>query len=118
MKHIDSGIRPTTLLTIATTFVPICLRLETLSQSRVHCKGVTFMNGRVCDSRFSIPQGHTDGSVTYLVEVAGRRVAFTGDLIAAPGQIWEIYSLQKRFPGMRGGYWGFGDAIGEIKYRR
>jgi glyoxylase-like metal-dependent hydrolase (beta-lactamase superfamily II) len=27
--------------------------------------------------------GHTDGSVTYLVEVAGRRVAFTGDLIAA-----------------------------------
>jgi glyoxylase-like metal-dependent hydrolase (beta-lactamase superfamily II) len=59
--------------------------------------------------------GHTDGSVTYLVEVAGRRVAFTGDLIAAPGQIWEIYSLQKRFPGMRGDYWGFGGAIEEIK---
>src|SRR5262245_53647366 len=40
--------------------------------------------------------GHTDGSVTYLVDVAGRRVAFTGDLISGPGQIWEIYSLQKR----------------------
>ena len=59
--------------------------------------------------------GHTDGSVTYLVEMAGRRVAFTGDLIAAPGQIWEIYSLQKRFPGMRGDYWGFGGAIEELK---
>ena len=59
--------------------------------------------------------GHTDGSVTYLVEVDGRRVAFTGDLIAAPGQIWEIYSLQKRFPGMRGDYWGFGGAIEEVK---
>ena len=59
--------------------------------------------------------GHTDGSVTYLVEVAGRRVAFTGDLISGPGQIWEIYSLQKRFPGMRGDYWGFGGAIEELK---
>ena len=59
--------------------------------------------------------GHTDGSVTYLVEVAGRRVAFTGDLISGPGQIWEIYSLQKRFPGMRGDYWGFGGAIEEVK---
>ena len=59
--------------------------------------------------------GHTDGSVTYLVELDGRRVAFTGDLIAAPGQMWEIYSLQKRFPGMRGDYWGFGGAIEEVK---
>jgi len=59
--------------------------------------------------------GHTDGSVTYLVEIAGRRVAFTGDLISGPGQIWEIYSLQKRFPGMRGDYWGFGGAIEELK---
>jgi len=59
--------------------------------------------------------GHTDGSVTYLIEVAGKRVAFTGDLISGPGQIWEIYSLQKRFPGMRGDYWGFGGAIEEVK---
>jgi glyoxylase-like metal-dependent hydrolase (beta-lactamase superfamily II) len=59
--------------------------------------------------------GHTDGSVTYLVEVAGRRVAFTGDLLCGPGQIWEIYSLQKRFPGMRGDYWGFGGAVEQVK---
>ncbi|MBI4219336.1 MAG: MBL fold metallo-hydrolase [Chloroflexi bacterium] len=59
--------------------------------------------------------GHTDGSVTYLVEIAGKRVAFTGDLIAAPGQIWEMWSLQKRWPGMRGDYWGFGGAVEEVK---
>jgi len=59
--------------------------------------------------------GHTDGSVTFLVKLDAKRVAFTGDLISAPGQIWEIYSLQKRFPGMRGDYWGFGGAVEEVK---
>ena len=59
--------------------------------------------------------GHTDGSVSYLVELGAKRVAFTGDLISGPGQIWEIYSLQKRFPGMRGDYWGFGGAVKEVK---
>jgi glyoxylase-like metal-dependent hydrolase (beta-lactamase superfamily II) len=59
--------------------------------------------------------GHTDGSVTYFVEIAGKRIAFTGDLIYGPGRIWEIHSLQKRFPGMRGDYWGFGGAVEEVK---
>jgi glyoxylase-like metal-dependent hydrolase (beta-lactamase superfamily II) len=39
--------------------------------------------------------GHTDGSVSYQLDVDGRRVIFTGDLIAGPGQIWELYSLQR-----------------------
>ena len=39
--------------------------------------------------------GHTDGSVSYLVEVDGRRVAFSGDAIYDEGQVWEIDSLQK-----------------------
>lgn len=59
--------------------------------------------------------GHTDGSVSYLVELAGKRIAFTGDLIYAPGQIHDFYSLQKAFPGMGGGYWGFGGAVDDIK---
>jgi len=58
--------------------------------------------------------GHTDGSLSYLVEVGGRRVAFTGDLIHSPGRLWEFYSLQKRFRGMRGDYWGFGGAVEEV----
>ena len=59
--------------------------------------------------------GHTDGSVTYLVELDGKRIAFTGDLIYAPGQIHDLYSLQKAFPGMEGGYWGFGGAVDDVK---
>ncbi|OIP07981.1 MAG: hypothetical protein AUJ96_06475 [Armatimonadetes bacterium CG2_30_66_41] len=39
--------------------------------------------------------GHTDGSVTYLVEVDGKRTAFCGDAICGHGQVWELYSLQK-----------------------
>lgn len=39
--------------------------------------------------------GHTDGSVSYLVEVDGRRVVFCGDAIYDEGTIWELYSLQK-----------------------
>jgi len=39
--------------------------------------------------------GHTDGSVSYLVEAGGAKVIFCGDLIYDSGQIWELYSLQK-----------------------
>ncbi len=39
--------------------------------------------------------GHTDGSVTYLIDADGKRFAFTGDLIYDAGKIWELYSLQK-----------------------
>ena len=39
--------------------------------------------------------GHTDGSVSYVVDVDGRRTIFCGDAIAAAGQVWDIHSLQK-----------------------
>lgn len=39
--------------------------------------------------------GHTDGSVSYLVEVDDKRTVFCGDAIYDEGQIWELYSLQK-----------------------
>ncbi len=39
--------------------------------------------------------GHTDGSVSYLVEVDGRRVVFSGDALYAEGQVWDVHSLQK-----------------------
>ncbi|MFW6090991.1 MAG: MBL fold metallo-hydrolase [Actinomycetota bacterium] len=38
--------------------------------------------------------GHTIGSVGFLVEVDGRRVAFTGDLIAGPGKVWSLAATQ------------------------
>jgi glyoxylase-like metal-dependent hydrolase (beta-lactamase superfamily II) len=45
-------------------------------------------------SAFHTP-GHTDGSLSYLVEVDGSTFAFCGDVIYDKGQIWELYSLQK-----------------------
>lgn len=66
--------------------------------------------------------GHTARSLSYAVEVDGQKIAFTGDLIYAPGQVWEFYSFQKPFPGMKGswksghgGYWGFGGAVPDVK---
>jgi len=49
------------------------------------------------DARISVlnTPGHTDGSVSYIVEVDGQMFAFCGDLIYDKGQIWELYSLQK-----------------------
>lgn len=38
--------------------------------------------------------GYTRGAVSYLVEIGGRRVAFTGDLILRDGKILDLYSLQ------------------------
>jgi glyoxylase-like metal-dependent hydrolase (beta-lactamase superfamily II) len=58
--------------------------------------------------------GPTDSSVSYLADVDGEKLAFTGDLIYGPGKLWNFYMLQKRFPGMRGDYWGFGGAAPEL----
>src|SRR5690606_23654185 len=38
--------------------------------------------------------GHTTGSVTYVVERAGARIAFSGDLIYAPGKVWSLAATQ------------------------
>ncbi len=41
--------------------------------------------------------GHTDGSVSYLVELGQARYVFCGDMIYDAGQIWDLYSLQKGY---------------------
>jgi glyoxylase-like metal-dependent hydrolase (beta-lactamase superfamily II) len=46
--------------------------------------------------------GHTMGSVTYLAELDGRRVAFSGDLIHAPGEVWSLAALQWSYTGVEG----------------
>ncbi len=38
--------------------------------------------------------GHTIGSVTYILERDGSRIAFTGDLIYAPGKVWSLAATQ------------------------
>ncbi|MFN2133975.1 MAG: MBL fold metallo-hydrolase [Anaerolineae bacterium] len=45
--------------------------------------------------------GHTDGSVSYLVQTPGEQgeqsFLFCGDAIYGDGQVWNLYSLQKGF---------------------
>lgn len=46
--------------------------------------------------------GHTVGSVGFLTSVDGRRVAFTGDLLAGPGKLWSLAATQWSYAGAEG----------------
>lgn len=46
--------------------------------------------------------GHTTGSLTLLADVGGQHVAFSGDLIAAPGQVWSLAATQWSYNGAEG----------------
>jgi glyoxylase-like metal-dependent hydrolase (beta-lactamase superfamily II) len=46
--------------------------------------------------------GHTTGSVSYLVEVEGRRLAFTGDLVYGDGKVWSLAATQWSYTGVEG----------------
>lgn len=61
--------------------------------------------------------GHTDESVTYLIDVDNARFAFSGDLVYDDGKLWELYSLQKAEEVNEqkiGGYHGFLGARKEV----
>jgi glyoxylase-like metal-dependent hydrolase (beta-lactamase superfamily II) len=46
--------------------------------------------------------GHTVGSVTYLVEIDGRRLAFSGDLVHGDGRVWSLAATQWSYGGIEG----------------
>ena len=46
--------------------------------------------------------GHSLGSLTLLVEVDGRRVAFTGDLLYAAGKVLTMYDMQYNYGAVDG----------------
>jgi glyoxylase-like metal-dependent hydrolase (beta-lactamase superfamily II) len=46
--------------------------------------------------------GHTLGSVTYLVEVEGRTLAFVGDLLYGDGKVWSLAATQWSYTGVEG----------------
>ncbi|MFO7321166.1 MAG: MBL fold metallo-hydrolase [Chloroflexota bacterium] len=46
--------------------------------------------------------GHTPGSITLWLELHGQRLAFTGDLIAAPGKLWSLAATQWSYNGAEG----------------
>ncbi|MGW5663982.1 MBL fold metallo-hydrolase [Streptomyces sp. NPDC003758] len=43
--------------------------------------------------------GHTVGSVSYLVEIGGKRLAFVGDLIHGEGRVWSLAAAQWAYTG-------------------
>jgi glyoxylase-like metal-dependent hydrolase (beta-lactamase superfamily II) len=57
--------------------------------------------------------GFTRGAVAYLVEIDGKKVAFSGDLIYGNGQIFDLYSLQDSYESI-GGYHGYATRLGNI----
>jgi glyoxylase-like metal-dependent hydrolase (beta-lactamase superfamily II) len=46
--------------------------------------------------------GHTLGSTSYLIDSDGRRLAFTGDLVAGPGKVWSLAATQWTYTGIEG----------------
>jgi glyoxylase-like metal-dependent hydrolase (beta-lactamase superfamily II) len=46
--------------------------------------------------------GHTTGSISILADIDGQSVAFTGDLIAAPGKVWSMSATQWTYNGAEG----------------
>jgi glyoxylase-like metal-dependent hydrolase (beta-lactamase superfamily II) len=46
--------------------------------------------------------GHTIGSVSLMAKIDDTQVAFTGDLIAAPGQVWSLAATQWTYNGAEG----------------
>ncbi len=46
--------------------------------------------------------GHTIGSVSYLAEAGGTRLAFTGDLIYGDGKLWSLAATQWTYTGVEG----------------
>ncbi len=46
--------------------------------------------------------GHTAGSVTLLARLDGKHIAFSGDLMAAPGKVWSMAATQWTYNGAEG----------------
>lgn len=54
----------------------------------------------------------TRGSASYIAEIDGKKIAFTGDLIYGDGKIFDLYSFQDAIPEANvGGYHGYGGRL-------
>lgn len=70
-------------------------------------EGVTF---RAIDT-----PGYTRGAVTYIAEIDGKKIAFTGDIIYGNGQIFDLYSFQDKIPEARiGAYHGYASRLSPL----
>jgi glyoxylase-like metal-dependent hydrolase (beta-lactamase superfamily II) len=59
--------------------------------------------------------GYTRGAVSYWLEVGGKRIASTGDLIYGDGQLFDLSSLQDAVPEAKArGYHGYAARAGDL----
>ncbi len=59
--------------------------------------------------------GPTRGAVSYLIEIDGSRIAFTGDLIYGDGKLLDLYSLQDAIPEAKeDAYHGYGARAADL----
>ncbi len=59
--------------------------------------------------------GYTRGAVSYWIEIGGRRIACTGDLIFGDGQLLDLSSLQDAIPATKTrGYHGYAARAGDL----
>ncbi len=59
--------------------------------------------------------GYTRGAVSFLVELDGKNVAFTGDLVRDDGKLQDLFSLQDAIPEAKiGGYHGWAGRLGDL----
>ena len=93
-----------------TTKVPV----EPIPVSRTVKGGDTLTWGDLSIRVLDTP-GYTRGAVSYLVELEGKKVAFTGDLIRDDGKLQDLFSLQDAIPEAKiGGYHGWAGRLGEL----
>ena len=65
------------------------------------------------DIRVLNTPGYTRGSVSYIVDIDNKKLAFTGDLIYDDGKIFDLYSFQDSI-GVVDGYHGYAVRLGQL----
>jgi glyoxylase-like metal-dependent hydrolase (beta-lactamase superfamily II) len=59
--------------------------------------------------------GYTRGAVSYWIEIGGKRIACTGDLIYGDGRLFDLFSLQDAIPEAKArGYHGYAARAGDL----
>ena len=59
--------------------------------------------------------GYTRGAISYICQIDGKKIAFTGDLIYGDGKLFDLYSLQDKITDLKiRGYHGFAGRMAEL----
>ncbi len=76
-------------------------------------KGGDVISWEGIDLKVLSSPGYTRNAVSYIADIDGKKVAFTGDLIYGDGQLIDIYSLQDSYKEI-GGYHGYATRLGDL----